>query len=191
MQTEAMRNSVLDLVGTLVVVAVAIAGIEADGHSNGGSTSILGGPNPGAPNPVTEQRYIPSGAMEPTIPPGSQVTVQTDAYAASTPHTGDIIIFRIQPEWCFSSAQEVIKRVIAVPGQTVSSSGNEILINGAPLDETWSHSAQLINAIRRHTVARNSYFVMGDNAAASCDSRAYGDVPSSDIIGKVVGINGP
>jgi signal peptidase I len=57
---------------------------------------------------------------------------------------------------------------------------------GTPLKESWPHYEPLITPIRKQTIPPNRYFMMGDNHPASCDSRDWGTLPRSDIIGKVV-----
>jgi signal peptidase I len=79
----------------------------------------------------------------------------------------------------------LVKRVIGVPGDRLTSRGNTIYVNGTPLRENWSHYEPLGPAIGDVLVPPGQYFVMGDNHNNSCDSRTWGTVPRSDIIGKV------
>jgi signal peptidase I len=72
-----------------------------------------------------------------------------------------------------------------VPGDRLTSRGNTIYVNGTPLRENWSHYEPLGPAIGDVLVPPGQYFVMGDNHNNSCDSRTWGTVPRSDIIGKV------
>jgi signal peptidase I len=71
-----------------------------------------------------------------------------------------------------------------VPGDHLTSKGNTIYVNGKPLKEAWTHIEPLGPAIGSVTVHANHYFMMGDNHSDSCDSRSWGTVPRSDIIGK-------
>ncbi|HEY5092084.1 MAG TPA: signal peptidase I, partial [Acidimicrobiales bacterium] len=66
-----------------------------------------------------------------------------------------------------------------------TSKGNTIYVNGKALKEPWTYFRTIGTPIGHVTVPINSYFVMGDNRADSCDSRFWGTVPRSDIIGKV------
>jgi signal peptidase I len=85
-----------------------------------------------------------------------------------------------------------VKRVIGLPGETVSSRGDVVLINGKPLAEPWLPDLKKVPGcfepslnIRTTVVPANSYFVLGDCRGDSSDSRVWGAVPASRIIGKV------
>ena len=137
---------------------------------------------------VIQTFYIPSGSMEPTLEIGDRILVFKLAYDFASPAIGDVVVFRAPPsEHCGDpSVTDLVKRVVAVPGDRISSSGNEIFIDGKPLVQNWPHFVDLIDPITPQTIPPNDYFVMGDNHPASCDSRVWGTVPRSDIIGKVV-----
>jgi signal peptidase I len=135
---------------------------------------------------VFETYYIPSASMEPTLLIGDRIIVNKLAVDFGTIHTGDIIVFKAPPaENCGTKVDDLVKRVIGVPGDHLTSKGNTIYINGKPLKITWSHYEPLGTPIGHVTVKPNNYFVMGDNYPDSCDSRFWGTVPRSDIIGKV------
>jgi signal peptidase I len=142
---------------------------------------------------VIQTFFIPSGSMEPTLNIGDRILVFKLAYDFTSPATGDVIVFKAPPaEHCGDpSVTDLVKRIIATPGETVWSENNTIYLqspNGKPhpLVQRWPHVAELITPITRQVVPPNRYFVMGDNHPASCDSRDWGTVPRSDIIGKVV-----
>jgi signal peptidase I len=108
---------------------------------------------------VFETYYIPSASMEPTLLIGDRIIVNKLAVDFGTIHTGDIIVFKAPPaENCGTKVDDLVKRVIGVPGDHLTSKGNTIYINGKPLKITYPDS---------------------------CDSRFWGTVPRSDIIGKV------
>ncbi|HUD68833.1 MAG TPA: signal peptidase I [Acidimicrobiales bacterium] len=137
---------------------------------------------------VIQTFYIPSGSMEPTLNVGDRILVFKLAYDFASPAIGDVVVFRAPPsEHCGDpSITDLVKRIVGVPGDRMSSSGNEILVNGKPLVQDWPHVVDLIYPISPRTIPPNDYFVMGDNHPASCDSRVWGYVPRADIIGKVV-----
>jgi signal peptidase I len=137
---------------------------------------------------VIQTFFIPSGSMEPTLEVGDRILVFKLAYDFSSPAIGDVVVFKAPPsEHCGDpSVTDLVKRIVAVPGDRISSIGNTIVVNGKPLVQNWPHYADLIDPITPQTIPANHYFVMGDNHPASCDSRVWGTVPRSDIIGKVV-----
>lgn len=137
---------------------------------------------------VLQTFFIPSGSMEPTLDIGNRILVLKIAYDFTTPATGDVIVFKAPPtEHCGDpSVTDLVKRIVGLPGQYISSRGNEILIDHHVLRQDWPHYPVLLTPIRPQLIPPNHYFVMGDNHPASCDSRDWGTVPRSDIIGKVV-----
>jgi signal peptidase I len=135
---------------------------------------------------VIQTFFIPSGSMEPTLQIGDRIIVSKLSVDLGTIHRGDIVVFKAPPaEHCGDPVTDLVKRVIGLPGDHLTSKGNTIYVNGSPLKETWTHVEPLGQAIGQVTVPANSYFMMGDNHPNSCDSRMWGSVPRSDIIGKV------
>ena len=130
--------------------------------------------------------FIPSGSMEPTLHVGDRILVNKLSVRFGTINIGDIIVFKAPPtEHCDDgSYSDLVKRVIGLPGQTITSKGNTVYVNGKPLKERWKYWPDLNPAIKKLKVPANNYYVMGDNRANSCDSRFWGSVPRSDIIGK-------
>jgi signal peptidase I len=135
---------------------------------------------------VVQTFFIPSASMEPTLQIGDRILVSKLSVELGTIHRGDIIVFKAPPaEHCGDTVSDLVKRVIGLPGDHLTSRGNTIYYNGHVLHETWPHYEPLQTPIGHVTVPANSYFVMGDNHPDSCDSRFWGSVPRSDIIGKV------
>jgi len=131
--------------------------------------------------------YIPSGSMEPTLQIGDRIVVDKLSVDFGTVHTGDIIVFKAPPKVkseCGDADTDLIKRVIGVPGDIVSSKGDTLYIDGVKLAERWPHFEPLGPAVKNVTVPPNDYFVMGDNHGDSCDSRYWGFVPHTNIVGK-------
>ena len=130
--------------------------------------------------------YIPSASMEPTLLIGDRLVVNKLSVQFGTINVGDVIVFKAPPsENCGDPVVDLVKRVIGTPGDHLTSKGNTIYVNGVALHEKWPHTEPLGPAIGNVTVRANHYFVMGDNHSDSCDSRSWGTVPRSDIIGKV------
>jgi signal peptidase I len=137
---------------------------------------------------VIQTFYIPSGSMEPTLNVGDRILVFKLAYDFASPATGDVVVFKAPPaEKCGDpSVTDLVKRIVGLPGQTIWSERNTIYVDGKPLHQDWPHYRLLLTPITRQLIAPNHYFMMGDNHPASCDSRDWGTLPRSDIIGKVV-----
>jgi signal peptidase I len=130
--------------------------------------------------------FIPSKSMNPTLRVGDRILVNKLSVRFGTINPGDIIVFKAPPaEHCDDgNITDLVKRVIGTPGQTLTSKGNTVYVNGQPLKEPWTYFPTLGPPIKKITLKANQYFVMGDNRANSCDSRFWGTVPRSDIIGK-------
>jgi signal peptidase I len=135
---------------------------------------------------VVQTFFIPSASMQPTLQVGDRILVSKLSIDFGTIHRGDIVVFKAPPaEHCGDAVSDLVKRVIGLPGDHLTSRGNTIYVNGKKLDETWTHIEPLSTPIGHVTVPPNSYFVMGDNHPNSCDSRFWGSVPRKDLIGKV------
>jgi len=139
--------------------------------------------------------YVPSGSMLPTLQIGDRIVVIKFAY---TIHRGDIVVFERPPADIGTTDADLVKRVIGLPGETISSRGNTVLIDGKPLKEPWlppltTHAtsqgviscAESAENIPRTKIPPAHYFVMGDCRGDSADSRTWGTLSASLIVGKV------
>ena len=133
--------------------------------------------------------YVPSGSMEPTLWPGDRIVVDKLSVEFGTIHRGDIVVFRAPSgvkSQCGDSVSDLVKRVIGLPGDHLTAKGNQIFVNGKLFSQRWSVYPSLApRPLLPTTVLANHYFMMGDNHPYSCDSRFWGSVPRSSIIGKV------
>jgi signal peptidase I len=131
---------------------------------------------------------IPSGSMNPTLWKGNHVMVDKLSVDFGAINIGDIVVFKAPPgvkRDCGDNYTDLVKRVIGLPGDHLTSVGNTIYVNGKALDQKWTHYTRIGAAIGHVTVPKGRYFMMGDNHVDSCDSRSWGTVPRSNIIGKV------
>tara|TARA_B100000745_G_scaffold283015_1_gene216723 strand:+ start:3802 stop:4449 length:648 start_codon:yes stop_codon:yes gene_type:complete len=132
------------------------------------------------------QPFIVSGSsMENTFQSGEYLIVDQISYRFEEPAAGDVIIFRYprNPSTFF------IKRVIGVPGDTISIDGNVVTItndenpNGYVLDEQYIKE-MAPNTFLTEELGEREYFVMGDNRDYSSDSRAWGILQRENIVGR-------
>lgn len=134
--------------------------------------------------------FIPSGSMSPTLQVGDRIVVNK---LRSTIHRGDIVVFRRVATDPQKQYGDLVKRVIGLPGQLISSRGETILVDGRPIAQPWlprltGLCSETAADIPRERIPAGHYFVMGDCRGNSYDSRAWGTVPVSHVIGKVVAI---
>jgi signal peptidase I len=159
---------------------------------------------------------IPSPAMLPTIKAGYHASVDTDAYAKSGPRRGDIVVFHppvgatthecgipsqpadghpcAAPTTANESEVTFIKRVVALPGETVYIRNNRTYVNGKPLPEPYIRSSPcevLCSLPKPVKIPAGHYFALGDNRGESDDSRDWGPFPREQLVGKVVAVCPP
>ena len=140
---------------------------------------------------VFESFWIPSESMEPTLH-GCQgchddrILVFRLAYHLHDVHRGDIVVFR-RPPGVPEDEKYLVKRVIALPGQTVLASKGVVRVNGRPLaDKYVDASCQGTESFGPVAVPAGRLFVMGDNRCDSFDSRRFGSIAESSLVGQAV-----
>ena len=126
-------------------------------------------------------------AMYPTLQNGQVVTFDTRAYLDQAPQRGDIVLF-IAPD---NPSRVVIKRVIAIPGDRLLISNAIVSVNGQVVSEPylaagWTVFTSWPPSGQAATVPANQYFVMGDNRDHSSDSRSFGYISRTAILGKLL-----
>jgi signal peptidase I len=112
------------------------------------------------------------------------------------PHRGDVIVFKLRGslEPGTNKEKQLIKRVIALPGERVVVKDNEVTVfnsenpEGFNPDEIYEYGKVIKDTARDTdvTVAAGQVFVLGDNRGNSEDSRMFGTIPAEDIVGKLV-----
>ena len=126
--------------------------------------------------------YIPSGSMLPTLQEQDRVLVNKLSYDLHDVHRGDIVVFESpQGE---GQIKDLIKRVIALPGETIEARDGRVLVDGQPIDERYLGPGITTGPLEPQTVPPDHYFVMGDNRGNSKDSRFFGPIPKSRIVGR-------
>ena len=127
--------------------------------------------------------YIPSLSMAPTLKVNDRVLVNKLSYDLHDVHRGDLVVFESPPNEG-SQTKDLIKRVIGLPGETVESRDGQILINGQVLEEPYLGPDVTTGPLEKVTVPAEHLWVMGDNRPNSRDSRFFGAIPESLVIGR-------
>jgi signal peptidase I len=128
---------------------------------------------------VARACYVENVSMEPTLHEAQRLILEKVSYYLHPPERGDIIVFYM-PE---VDQEPLIKRVIAVPGETIEIRDGHVLINGQVLEEPYLRQGTYPN--RQPTrVPDQMVFVLGDNRGESYDSRYFGFVPFAAIRGR-------
>jgi signal peptidase I len=134
--------------------------------------------------------YIPSESMENTLKVGDRVLVNKLSYHMHDVHRGDIVVFKRPPAEAGEPAiKDLIKRVIAGPGDTIEARDGVVYVNDQPVHETYlpadSCPGQACTTnLPKQVVPAGHYFVMGDNRMNSKDSRVFGPISRSLIVGR-------
>lgn len=141
--------------------------------------------------------FIPSASMDDTLAVNDRVLVNKLSYVFGDVERGDIIVFD-RPERAGGNIEDFIKRVIALPGETVTFVGGEVFIDGQRLQEPYVDGAMTnpdagsivsegcvnVPAPDTCTLAAGWLFVMGDNRDNSTDSRVFGPIEEDTIVGR-------
>lgn len=132
------------------------------------------------------QPFIVSGAsMEPTFNNGQYLIIDQLSYHFDTPKHGDVIVFKYPKD----PSKYFIKRIIGIPGDTVSVNGNTVTLfnkehtDGIVLDESYVAKMSPTGALTE-ILGEGEYFVMGDNRDNSSDSRVWGVLQEKLIVGR-------
>ena len=129
------------------------------------------------------------GSMEPGFCHNEYLLVSRQAYNQKrVPEKGDVIVFRSSLEDEAGQDKVLIKRIIAVPGDTILIKEGNVYVNGNKIDEPYLKDGTTNGEIGLTEIPENGYFCMGDNRLRSLDSRdkSVGIVSGDDIIGKVI-----
>jgi signal peptidase I len=132
--------------------------------------------------------YVKGLSMEPSFFDHEYLIIDELSYRFRTPERGEIVVFRYPAD----PSQFFIKRVIGLPGETVEVTDTEVKVynndhpNGMVLnEESYLPDEYLLGEKKVLTLRADEYFVMGDNRTSSLDSRFFGAVKSSAIVGRV------
>lgn len=162
-QVADWKRFALDILETLVLAVVLYFGINA----------------------VSARVRVDGFSMRPTLQDGEYILVSKLAYKLGEPQRGDIVvfIFPVNPE------EDLIKRVIGLPGDTITIQDGVLSINGVEMDEPYINAAPAYDGTWQ--VAEGELFVLGDNRNDSRDSHQWGLLPFENLIGRAVLIYWP
>jgi signal peptidase I len=158
---------------------------------------------------VAQAFYIPSASMVPQLRVNDRVVVSKLAYHLHPPRRGDVVVFaapaaeqqsqgpsgnavgraleRVGRAFGVAESKtELIKRVIGLPGETVEGRNGRVYVGSRPLQEPYLSANTLTSDFGPVTVPAGDVWVMGDNRSESSDSRVFGSIPKSTIVGRAI-----
>jgi signal peptidase I len=162
-QKEDWKRFALDILETIVLAVILYFGINA----------------------VSARVRVDGFSMNPTLQNGEYILVNRLAYKTGEPARGDIIVFSFPAD----EGQDLIKRVIGLPGETIQIGNGVVMINGQELQEPYIAQDPLYTD--ELTVPEGYLYVLGDNRNDSRDSHQWGLLPLENVIGKSVLIYWP
>ena len=162
-QTGNLKRIVLDILETLILAVVLYFGINA----------------------VSVRVRVDGFSMNPTLQDGEYILVNRLAYKIGNPVRGDIVVFSFPMD----PRQDLIKRVIGLPGESISVQDGKVMINGLPLEEPYIAAPPIYNGTWE--VPEGQLFVLGDNRNESKDSHEWGLLPMENVVGRAILIYWP
>ncbi len=132
--------------------------------------------------------FIPSASMDPTLKVHDRILVNKLSYDLHPVHRGDIVVFKRSPNMVDAdlNVKDLVKRVVGLPGETIQSTPDgHVEIDGRILKESYLPPGTNPGPpITKQVIPAGQYFVMGDNRDDSSDSRVWGPIKKSQIIGR-------
>ena len=157
------KRVMLDIVETLVLAVILYLGINA----------------------ISVRVRVDGFSMNPTLQNGEYILVNKLAYKTGEPQRGDIVVFAFP----MNPQEDLIKRVIGLPGERVSIHQGVVKVNDVALEEPYIAAAPLYDG--EWVVSDGQLFVLGDNRNESKDSHQWGLLPFENVVGKSVLIYWP
>lgn len=134
---------------------------------------------------LTQPHKVDGRSMEPNFYDGEYLLSDKLSYKLHEPKRGDVIVFNAPVD----RARDYIKRIIGLPGETLSLNAGIVYINNSPLQEIYlskgpSIPGNVLGEGVQYHIGQDEYIVMGDNRNHSSDSRSWGPIKKKDIVGK-------
>ena len=135
---------------------------------------------------------VDSTSMGGTLRPGDHVLAERLTYRVRDVRRGDLVVFH-RPPGAPTGERELVKRVVALPGQRVSATDGRVSVDGTPLTEPYAErDCDLAQApVNPLVVPPDHLYVLGDDRCGSLDSRQLGPIDASLLIGRIFGIVWP
>ncbi|HEY5651878.1 MAG TPA: signal peptidase I [Acidimicrobiia bacterium] len=152
---------------------------------------------------IVQAFWIPSGSMQDTLEINDRVLVSKLSYRFGEVERGDVVVFddprgTANRESVMESVlrnlaesvglstpkSEFIKRIVALPGETIEIADGRVLVDGVPLDEPYVHPGSRMLDFGPEVIPAGRYFVMGDNRNRSQDSRSFGPIEEESVVGR-------
>ncbi|MDO8638800.1 MAG: signal peptidase I [Candidatus Daviesbacteria bacterium] len=127
-------------------------------------------------------------SMFPTMHDGDYLITEKVSYKLGEPKKGQIVVLKNPRD----ESQDFIKRIMAVPGDTIKIENNSVYVNGQKLTESYlpentpTHTGAFIQEGQEIKAGANQYFVFGDNRNHSSDSREWGSITKKEIVGRAL-----
>ena len=129
--------------------------------------------------------FIPSESMVPRLETDDRVLVNKFAYDLRDPTRGDVVVFRTPPNARISNMDDLVKRIVGMPGETIEGREGHIYINGKQLAEPYLPATVQSTTFGPAKIPANSYYMLGDNRQFSNDSTHWGPANRDLFVGPV------
>lgn len=128
---------------------------------------------------VAETTVVFGASMQPLLYHRQRLVVEKVSYRFQEPKRGDVIVVESP-----GSEANLIKRLVAMPGDTIAIEAGVVHLNGNPIREPYVHHVSAEDHLRQYQLRPDEYFVMGDNRVNSHDSRNFGPIEEREIVGR-------
>ena len=145
---------------------------------------------------VVQPFTVPGDAMSPTVQAGDRILVLKWSLLEGAVHRGEVVVFRaprsLRCTVVGGRGGDLVLRVVGLPGDVIRSSGSSILVDGRALHERSWYDPRFgevgSTPIQATTVAPGQYYVLADNRSDACDSRSFGAISRSSIVGEGIAV---
>ncbi len=126
--------------------------------------------------------HVNGYSMDPTCPDGSIVIVSTLSFYISVPRRGNLVVARTNKK----PYLHILKRIVGMPGETISIRNGQVLINGKILDEPYVNRGKAIWNMKERQLDSDTYYLIGDNRTMPLKNHLHREVSKRNILGKAI-----